>query len=210
MAAAKVDSLLPDEYQQVEWIQTENNCRIDSGVAFDGTKDFCLEAVALVNAPASTSYMGWNSGGIFGTVTGQNRWYDGMQTSNLAVIGNKKTKVEQIIYAGTNSNTVTKYTRIENPSNTQTFTREHANVSNRLTFTNYPIFAVSNTPPNWWYSNGRMRLYEIKLGFNGVFETHLIPCYRKSDNSIGMYDIIKKSFRPNLGTGTFTKGADVN
>ena len=184
------EPLLPSEYQQVEWIQTNNACRIDSGVAFDRTKDFCLEAIALIPDMANTAYAGWNAGGIFGAAA-HGYWYDGSTTSGLVVSTTKKTKVEQVIYAGVNSNTVTKYTYVSDASVTQSFTRTHQNIINRLALINYPLFA-------------------IKLGFDGVFETHLIPCYRKSDNTIGMYDIIKKSFRPNLGAGTFTKGADVN
>lgn len=203
------EPLLPSEYQQVEWIQTNNACRIDSGVAFDRTKDFCLEAIALIPDMANTAYAGWNAGGIFGAAA-HGYWYDGSTTSGLVVSTTKKTKVEQVIYAGVNSNTVTKYTYVSDASVTQSFTRTHQNIINRLALINYPLFAISKAPPDWDYTNGRMRLYEIKLGFDGVFETHLIPCYRKSDNTIGMYDIIKKSFRPNLGAGTFTKGADVN
>ena len=37
----------------------------------------------------------------------------------------------------------------------------------------------------------------------------LVPCYRKSDGVIGMYDIVSKKFFTNVGSGTFTKGADV-
>lgn len=35
---------------------------------------------------------------------------------------------------------------------------------------------------------------------------HLVPCYRKSDNVIGMYDLIGKNFYYNKGTDNFTKG----
>ena len=38
----------------------------------------------------------------------------------------------------------------------------------------------------------------------------LIPCYRKSDGEIGMYDTVSRTFYTNAGTGSFTKGADVN
>ena len=36
-----------------------------------------------------------------------------------------------------------------------------------------------------------------------------IPCYRKSDGVIGMYDLISRVFLTNQGSGIFTKGADV-
>lgn len=39
---------------------------------------------------------------------------------------------------------------------------------------------------------------------------NFIPCYRKSDNVIGMYDLITKTFYENAGTGTFIKGNDIN
>ncbi len=38
---------------------------------------------------------------------------------------------------------------------------------------------------------------------------HFIPCYRKSDNVIGMYDIVNQKFYTNAGSGTFTKGSDI-
>lgn len=37
----------------------------------------------------------------------------------------------------------------------------------------------------------------------------LIPCYRKSDNVIGIYDRINEAFYVNAGSGTLTKGSDV-
>lgn len=37
----------------------------------------------------------------------------------------------------------------------------------------------------------------------------LVPCYRKSDGVIGMYDRVRKIFLTNVGTGAFTKGANV-
>ena len=37
----------------------------------------------------------------------------------------------------------------------------------------------------------------------------MIPCYRKSDNVIGMFDKVSQTFFTNAGTGTFTKGNNV-
>ena len=50
-----------------------------------------------------------------------------------------------------------------------------------------------------------MKLYNANgLAYN------LIPCYRKSDNAIGMYDTVSKTFYGNSGTGTFEKGPEVH
>lgn len=39
---------------------------------------------------------------------------------------------------------------------------------------------------------------------------NLIPCYRKSDNVIGMYDLANNVFYTNSGSGSFTKGPNIS
>lgn len=53
------------------------------------------------------------------------------------------------------------------------------------------------------------RIYYCKIYDNGTLVRSFIPCYRKSDNEIGLYDIVNHVFYTNAGTGTFTKGGDV-
>lgn len=53
----------------------------------------------------------------------------------------------------------------------------------------------------------KVKLCQITQGTSLVF--YGIPCYRKSDNVIGLYDLCSSSMILNAGTGTFTKGADV-
>ena len=43
-----------------------------------------------------------------------------------------------------------------------------------------------------------------------VITNYFIPCYRKSDGVIGLYDIIGEGFYTNSGTSAFLKGRDVN
>lgn len=45
---------------------------------------------------------------------------------------------------------------------------------------------------------------------NGALVRNMVPCYRKSDGEIGMYDLVNRVFYTNAGTGSFGKGADVN
>ena len=44
---------------------------------------------------------------------------------------------------------------------------------------------------------------------NGELLRNFVPCYRKSDGEIGMYDLVNGVFYTNSGSGTFTKGEDV-
>lgn len=59
------------------------------------------------------------------------------------------------------------------------------------------------------FSNGKLSLAYMKLYSSTGLTYNLIPCYRKSDNAIGMYDTISKKFYGNSGTGTFEKGGEV-
>lgn len=59
-------------------------------------------------------------------------------------------------------------------------------------------------------------IYYCKLWEAGVLIRDFVPCYRKSDGVIGMYDLCgticsltNTPFYINAGTGTFLKGADV-
>ena len=54
------------------------------------------------------------------------------------------------------------------------------------------------------------KIYEFKISEAGVDVVHLIPCYRKDDNVIGMYDVINDRFYQNEGSREFLKGEDVN
>lgn len=54
------------------------------------------------------------------------------------------------------------------------------------------------------------RMAYTKIWDNGVLVRDYIPCYRKADNVVGMYDLVNGVFYTNSGTGTFVKGADYN
>lgn len=53
------------------------------------------------------------------------------------------------------------------------------------------------------------QFYHCIIRDNGVTVRHLIPCYRRSDNEPGMYDLVNGVFYTNAGTGSFTVGSDV-
>lgn len=55
---------------------------------------------------------------------------------------------------------------------------------------------------------GNIKKFAIKR--DSTLVLNLIPCYRKSDNVIGMYDTVSGTFFTNAGTGVFSKGSDVN
>lgn len=75
---------------------------------------------------------------------------------------------------------------------------------------NYYLFAQNygdNNNSPWGMGNSR--IYYFRLYENDVIIRDFIPCYRKSDNEIGLYDIVGNKFYTNQGSGAFIKGADV-
>lgn len=54
------------------------------------------------------------------------------------------------------------------------------------------------------------KLYYCKIWDNWTLVRDFVPCYRKSDNVIWLYDLVNKQFYTNSGTWTFTKWPDVN
>ena len=56
-------------------------------------------------------------------------------------------------------------------------------------------------------TSGTIRTYKCKIYKNSVLVRNFIPCYRNSDNEVGMYDLVNDVFYTNDGTGEFTYGA---
>ena len=54
------------------------------------------------------------------------------------------------------------------------------------------------------------KLYSFTAYQNSNLIRKLVPCYRKSDNAIGLYDLVNNVFYTNVGTGAFLMGAEVN
>lgn len=72
-----------------------------------------------------------------------------------------------------------------------------------------PFFFFSNTGTNGGKeSMASFRLYRAKI-VDGAESLDYIPCYRKADGVIGLYELSNNEFLINKGNGTFSKGADV-
>ena len=53
----------------------------------------------------------------------------------------------------------------------------------------------------------KMRCYELTIKYANKIARKLVPAMRISDGTIGMYDLHKREFLTNAGTGTFTSNA---
>ena len=68
------------------------------------------------------------------------------------------------------------------------------------------VFRASADAPNPFA--GRIYLIEV-LDTNNQATAKLIPCYRKADGVVGMYDTVNKAFYTSANSTAFTKGGDV-
>lgn len=79
-------------------------------------------------------------------------------------------------------------------------------INSSLTSTNY--LKIGGWVDDDWTAVGRY--YYVKIYDNsGELIRHFIPCYKKSTDSVGMYDILNNIFYENAGTGSFTSGNNV-
>ena len=51
-------------------------------------------------------------------------------------------------------------------------------------------------------------MWYFQISENWILKKNFVPCYRKSDSVIGMYDLMNNQFYTNAWSGTFTKGTD--
>lgn len=70
------------------------------------------------------------------------------------------------------------------------------------------LFTWASNPGYYNYKQ-QARLYNYLKIYNGEeLVRNFIPCYRKSDGEVGIYDTVTKQFFVNQGTGEFTYGYD--
>lgn len=71
------------------------------------------------------------------------------------------------------------------------------------------LFAQNETSSAPVHITGTKRVYSCKIKQNNNWVRYFVPAKRKSDNVLGMYDIINGTFYTNAGSGTFTGGPAV-
>lgn len=192
---------LPTEYQEVEYIESTGTQYIDSGVIGNLNTEAVLD-IQLTDTSALTQAFigartsndnsaflcGVSSSGYFypqfdsvARTTITTQYTDGLRhTLKLSKNG--------FYFDGTLSSSFSSPTSFTTPQNMLLFAMWENNVSFK----------------------SKIKFYSCKLYDNGTLIRHFIPCFRKSDNEIGLFDLVNQVFYTNQGTGTFLKGANVN
>ena len=197
------ETLLPAEYQQVEYIEGTGSQYFDTGTKL--TQNHKLEMIIShfdtsgnrkvfgSRASATASNFSVLSGPVSGIMSIVTDFFN-YQNNRLAYVIDGDENMNIII-----SNTILKINDSE---------KEVTNYNEFTTPETAYLFNCNGSYPSG-YKPACMRLYMFKLYENENLICNYIPCYKKSDGEVGLYDLINKVFLTNIGTGEFIKGKNI-
>ena len=199
--------MLPADYQRVEYIRStgDGGQWIDTGVPGENSNLRIDVSYMWDVVPAGGSYQNIISAYI-------------NETSNCTRIiqyGAGYTYVDVNIRA--NRSPAYRSARVAGTRYNDSLTRTYYDVNGERLVLTETVTGSSNDHNLHLFSSSThgafaksLRLYNCKLYDGNTIVRDFVPCYRKSDDVIGLYDLVSKQFYTNQGTGTFTKGLDVN
>jgi len=190
---------LPAEYQEVEYIQSSGTQRIDTGYAPQTTTEFEIDYELV-------SYV-WAYQSPFGTRYAHNdrAYYIWISNENVSYCWFWSNKISPAIAfwgLGTRRNITYHNSVLSNWDESITV------ATNQTPYWTIRIFCQEQ---NWTVQEyAAMKFYSFKLWEWSTLVRDYVPCYRKSDSVIWVYDIVNDQFYTNAGSGTFTKWNDQN
>ena len=198
-------SQLPTEYQEVEYIQSSGTQYIDTGVVatsgfeidikinIDTVTDSWAPIVAAheLSAPYKRNFIAYTLSKKIEIDAG-----DKITQTSVTLTGDdviKASNVENNFYLNVNG---TNYT--------PTVTTAASN----LAYSGRTMHLLHSNGYDFGYTSGKV--YYCKITVDGTLVRNFVPCYRKSDNIVGLYDLVNGVFYTNAGTGNFAKGKNSN
>ena len=185
---------LPNEYQEVEYIQSSGTQYINTGFKPNGASGVEISISNVTNNSVlfGTYNSGWTTGFGMYCNYAQDFWYHYYSNTKISML-----PPADIVMLFEKGKTIINGV-------------EKASVSQKTFTTNNNMYLLAG---NWIGSRAEQptacKLKYAKIFDDGTLISEYVPCYRKADGVIGLYDIIKNEFKTNAGNGSFTKGGDV-
>ena len=196
----KVYTVLPSKYEKLEYLKSDGNQYISTGVSKGSVSTFGLEATMSFDDRTVVNALGVGqslSGGCFGIKNG----------TNANIYFNLTGSDEYSTYTYTvgvplyfNLDGVAKTFTIKDLSGTTLYT-DTRTTSTITDNTDIILFGYINTSGN---NPRKQTMYNCKIYNDGELVRDLVPALRKADNKPGMYDFVSGQFFTNLGSGEFT------
>lgn len=198
---------LPSEYQEVEYIESSGTQYIDT--TYTPNLNIKIACKFAHNEHSSDTPVFWV----------RNSWDWSVSHQNGYVLWSHPSEYwsnDTLVIFAANEKSVTRYaewTEIEfeydksnwkywNQTWTWNCTNNYSNV-NMVMFGLRDGTSIDSRKFKW-------KMFYFKIWDDWILVRDFIPCYRKSDTEIWMYDLVTNTFYTNQGTGTFTKWSDVN
>ena len=198
---------LPEEYQEVEYIKSTGTQYIDTGLIGTDLTDKEIELTIKNNTTGLNQY-NFNGAYLAGKVT----QIGTVATSNTTCRCSINFGFTDAV--GVDSLDITRFHKLyakdglQKVNNVQIGTKSFGSL-NEYSFLLFARTNVGGTTTNIEPNAGSsISLFTVKK--NGKYIRYLVPCYRNSDNVVGMYDLATNTFYTNSGTGVFLKGNDIN
>ena len=191
-------NLLPSEYQQVEYIESTGTQYIDTGVIPNKTTNMKLDINILSTSSSITPIIGARTESFPSLtyfITANNEFYMSYNSADT-----DKTTInlnERIILSNTSNELYVNNTKVA------------TGITGDFDITTTIILLGLNTSNGVDGRHLSAKVYGLKIYSEDVLIRDYIPCYRKSDNVVGLYDLVENKFYTNNGTGTFLKGNNI-
>ncbi|MBR6504924.1 MAG: hypothetical protein IKT41_04370 [Clostridia bacterium] len=185
------------DYQGLEYIEGTGTQVIDT--KFTVNQDTKIELdYALTTVPATSANKAligvWTTGTNIYSIRIANNvlyYYYGSDTS----------------HTGSTVITNTNRHKVKSDANSLYYDGEHITTRTANSFAcNQTISILAQHGSSSYSRIASAKIYNCKIWDNGVLVRNFIPCYRRIDNVVGMYDLVNNEFYENAGTGTFVKG----
>jgi len=206
---------IPAEYQQVEYIESSGTQWIDTGYVPTSQNTKVVIDFQINEYVVQTS----NFGDVFGlntTSAPSFMFYQQVDNQNVHLSIRNGDYAATSLFGGTLSkDCVFDKFHLEFSKTTKIF--DSCGGTNSLTFADYDlstntksIYLFDARTGDLYKNSGGIKIYSCKIyNQNNVIERDFVPCYRISDNEIGLYDRVNNVFYTNSGSETFLKGANV-
>ena len=195
---------VPSEYIELEYLESSGTQYIDTGIVpsldltaeaeYFGGANYAAYGARWSGTPDNDTYgiyrSAYTDGGGARLIAYYGRYGNG-KYGNFVVNSAPRFRT----YIGTDSATVNEIT---------------LPISRESLSTNLTMYLFAMNKDNTAAFGGMVRIYSLKFFRNGQAIADYIPCKRRSDGTLGMYDAVTNTFKTNDGTGTFVAGPAVN
>lgn len=204
---------LPGQYQEVDYIQSSWTQYIDSWLTLEtsarldnfqmrvkATHTWSWNFAGTKSAVDSPTYMTMEVPNSYPTTLRCFTWNSSTHTDRV-VLHDNNTTIDDMRYTYSSSSVVTVVngTSYSESRNSWYSTGTH------------PVYVFGRN--NWDNTSEQllsMKLYSCLMVVSWKLERFFVPCYRKSDNAVWLFDLINKEFYTNVWTWTFTRWNAIN